>query len=95
VAFHRGAKSGHRSADIPDEAAGPSTALAAQDDAARLREMLAILPKREREVVRLKFESGLSYHEISAATGLSTSNVGYLLHHAVQKLRAMWMAELV
>ena len=45
------------------------------------------LAPREREVVRLKFQGGLSYKEISAVTGLSVSNVGYVLHHALKALR--------
>jgi RNA polymerase sigma-70 factor (ECF subfamily) len=34
--------------------------------------------------VRLKFNENLSYKEIAARTGLSVSNVGYLLHHALK-----------
>jgi len=45
------------------------------------------LPANQREVVRLKFQAGLSYKEISAVTGLTVSNVGYLLHHAIKALR--------
>jgi RNA polymerase sigma factor (sigma-70 family) len=45
------------------------------------------LPPNQREVVHLKFESGLSYKEISAVTGLSVSNVGFLLHTAVRAIR--------
>lgn len=45
------------------------------------------LPANQREIVRLKFQAGLSYKEISAVTGLTVSNVGYLLHHAIKALR--------
>jgi RNA polymerase sigma-70 factor (ECF subfamily) len=45
------------------------------------------LPPNQREVVHLKFEGGLSYKEISAVTGLSVSNVGFLLHTAVRAIR--------
>jgi RNA polymerase sigma-70 factor (ECF subfamily) len=38
-------------------------------------------------VVRLKFQHGLSYKEIAAVTELSVSNVGYLIHTAIKKLR--------
>lgn len=44
------------------------------------------LDERGRELVRLKFEEGLSYKEISKATGLSVSNVGYVLHHTLKRL---------
>jgi RNA polymerase sigma-70 factor (ECF subfamily) len=50
--------------------------------------LLATLPERQQEVVRLKFQSGLSYKEISEVTGLSVSNVGFLLHVAIKTLRA-------
>jgi RNA polymerase sigma-70 factor (ECF subfamily) len=48
---------------------------------------LATLPKRQQEVVRLKFEHSLSYQQIAGVTGLSVSNVGYLLHTALNSLR--------
>ena len=44
------------------------------------------LPPRDREVVRLKFEENLSYRAIAEHTGLTTSHVGYVLHHAVRAL---------
>ena len=47
---------------------------------------LSVLDARSRELIRLKFEEGLSYKEISDRTSLSMSNVGYLLHHALKDL---------
>jgi RNA polymerase sigma-70 factor (ECF subfamily) len=38
-------------------------------------------------VLRLKFQSGFSYQEIADVTGLTTTNVGVLLHAALTKLR--------
>jgi len=49
---------------------------------------LDTLDARQRELVRLKFEEGLTYKEISERTQLSISNVGYLLHHALKELAA-------
>jgi len=54
--------------------------------AARLS--LTGLDSRSRELVRLKFEEGLSYKEISERTSLTISHVGYLLHHALKDLAA-------
>jgi len=79
-------------AAAPDETAAPDAALASKDDAGLLRTLVGGLPDRERELIRLKFESGLSYKDIAAVTGLSVSNVGYLLHHAVQTLRGQFHA---
>jgi RNA polymerase sigma-70 factor (ECF subfamily) len=59
-----------------------------QEAMQRVRELLSSLPERERELVRLKFDSELSYKEIAQVTGLSVSNVGFILHTAVQRLRA-------
>ena len=52
-----------------------------------LLQALADLPTNQQEVVRLKFQDGLSYRDIAEVTGLTQSNVGYLLHTAVKRLR--------
>ncbi len=72
---------------------GPDRALDAKDTAIRIRRLISDLPEKQREVIRLKFEAGLSYKEISAATGLNTGNIGWLIHQAVQSLRQQWQHE--
>ncbi|MFV1996291.1 MAG: RNA polymerase sigma factor [Verrucomicrobiales bacterium] len=47
------------------------------------------LPENQREVIRLKFQSDLSYKEIAEITELSVSNVGFLLHTGIKRLRAL------
>ena len=37
--------------------------------------------------LRLKLQEGLSYREISEVTGLSISNVGFLLHKGIRSIR--------
>ena len=49
---------------------------------------MRMLPENQQEVVRLKFQNGMSYREIATVTELSVSNVGFLLHAAIQALRA-------
>ena len=58
-----------------------------RDDADRVRRFLRGLPENQQEVVRLKFQNGLSYREISRVTELSVGNVGYLIHVAIQTIR--------
>lgn len=65
----------------------PSEALERQDTAGNLTALLATLPESQQEVVRLKFQNGLSYREISRITELSVSNVGFLLHTALKTIR--------
>ena len=44
-------------------------------------------PTNQREVIRLKFQNGFSYQEISRISGHSVSNVGYLIHAGMKTLR--------
>jgi RNA polymerase sigma-70 factor, ECF subfamily len=67
---------------------------AAVDDAAEValrrtavRNALAKLPARDREIVALKFHGGLSNAELAQVLGVSESNAGTLLHRAMQRLR--------
>ena len=55
--------------------------------------MLAELPERDRELVSLKYGAGLTNRVIAKQLRLTETNVGTLLHRAVQKLRAGWTDE--
>ena len=57
--------------------------------AGRAAEALQQLSERERQLVMLKVYEEKSYNEISEITGLSSGNVGYILHHAMKKLAAI------
>ena len=65
----------------------PGDTAEARDNAAQAAELINQLPPRQQEVIRLKFQSGFSYKEISRITGLSVSNVGFIIHTAVKTLR--------
>jgi RNA polymerase sigma factor (sigma-70 family) len=54
---------------------------------ATVRDALAALPLREREVVLLKFHGQLSNGELAKALGVSESNAGTRLHRALTHLR--------
>ena len=73
----------------PSEDPSPDEQLATRDSADSLMKMLDGLTENQREVVRLKFQNDLSYKEIADITGLSVTNVGFLLHVALKKLRTL------
>ena len=54
---------------------------------ATVRDALAFLPLRERELVLLKFHGQLSNSELARALGISESNAGTRLHRALTRLR--------
>ena len=75
---------------------GPSPAHEAErrDSHSRVLRELATLPRNQQEVVRLKFQNGLSYEEISHVTQLTVTNVGFLIHAAIKTLRQRLQTEL-
>ena len=52
------------------------------------RRLIGQLPRNQQEVIRLKFQNGFSYQEISRITSLSVGNVGFILHTALKALRS-------
>ena len=61
----------------------------AEEDELKRRLLLALdkLSAKERDVISLKFYSGLNNRQIAAVTGMSESNVGTVAHRAVEKMR--------
>ncbi len=74
----------------PDEGPGPLGEAMASEEGARLRELITRLPLQQRELVKLKFEGGLSYKEMSETLRISVSHVGVQLHEAIKTLRRHW-----
>ncbi len=70
--------------------ATPEDAAVLDSDARRLASLLLDVPERDRELLALKYGAGLTNRAIARATGLSESNVGTILHRAVQTLRSRW-----
>jgi RNA polymerase sigma factor (sigma-70 family) len=56
------------------------------DEAEKAVEALRKLSIREQQLVVLKVYEEKSYKEISDITGLTTTNVGYILHNAMKKI---------
>lgn len=65
----------------------PLARLEKGDEARRVLAVLGELPESQQEVLRLRFQEELSYKQISAVTGHSVSNVGFLIHAAIKQLR--------
>lgn len=65
----------------------PSQAAEATDDHAAIRRLLDQLPDNQQEVVRLKFQDGLTYKQIAEVTGLTPATVGNYLHTALKTIR--------
>ncbi len=65
----------------------PSEAVERQEAASMVLELLETLPTGQREVIRLKFQNGFSYQEISRISGYSVGNVGYLIHVGLKTIR--------
>ena len=65
----------------------PAESAESHDSAAKALKLLDNLPPSQRDVIRLKFQNGFSYQEISRISGHSVSNVGYLIHVGLKTLR--------
>ena len=69
------------------DSAGPDDVAETRESSLRVLRLLDRLPASQQEVIRLKFQHGLSYRQISQVTGHSESNVGFLVHMGLKTLR--------
>jgi RNA polymerase sigma-70 factor (ECF subfamily) len=65
----------------------PGEALERRETLSQIVGWVDLLPPNQREVIRLRFQNGFSYKEISKISGQSVANVGYLLHAGMKSLR--------
>lgn len=75
---------------IPSRAPTPVESLMGAEDKEALLRSVSRLPLQQRELIRLKFEAGMSYKEMSETLKISISNVGVQLHEAIKTLRKQW-----
>ena len=75
-------------ADKPPTPA-PDERMVRMEAVAQTRACVEELDDRSQQLVRLRFEDGLSYKEMSERTGLTVTNVGYILHMSLKKLAAL------
>jgi len=66
----------------------PSAAVEVREEAGRILRWLEGLTDNQREVLRLRFQHSLSYREIAEVTGLTVTNVGFLIHTGIKALRS-------
>ena len=77
-------------ADVASPGATPELQAVQNAEAQRLAALLATLPPRERDLMAMKYGADMTNRAIARATGLSESNVGTILHRAVESLRVRW-----
>jgi len=89
VSLHQSSENENQSSPVPDTADPaplPDEQIIRMEGIGQVRLSLETLDERSRELIRLKFNDELSYRDISARTGISVSNVGYILHHALKTI---------
>ncbi len=77
-------------AAVPSPDHTPEQQALHHSEAQRLAALLATLEPRQRELIAMKYGAGMTNRAIAHATGLSESNVGTILHRAVDTLRGRW-----
>lgn len=71
----------------PERIAGPGELVRAERLGQRIREALASMPKKRREVAMLRLDGGMSYSEIAEAVGSTEGSARVLVHLALKDLR--------
>jgi len=65
------------------------------EKAAKLRKVLSLLSKRQKEIIYLKYYQHLDHGQIAELMNISRQSVYNLLHEAINKLRSLWHTEFV
>src|SRR3989441_6147506 len=73
----------------PTDPEGPQR-LEEREQREALRQAVARLPNRQREVLQLRIDGDLPFAEIAAALGITEVNAKVNFHHAVQRLKG-WL----
>jgi RNA polymerase sigma-70 factor (ECF subfamily) len=91
---HLRARQQYEPVDAAAEAASPEKSPEQQAiqsaDARRLARLLDSMAPQQRELIAMKYGADMTNRAIARATGLSESNVGTILHRAVESLRDRW-----
>lgn len=76
--------------DQPPDRNTPEDSAIRHSEFERLSALLAKLPDRARDLLALKYGSGLTNRSIARITGLTESNIATILHRTILDLRAQW-----
>ena len=71
----------------PGPTRGVAAAAEAKDARVTVFGLVESLPPRQQELIRLKFQGGLSYREMGEVMNLTVSHVGVLIHTALKTIR--------
>jgi RNA polymerase sigma factor (sigma-70 family) len=72
---------------LADESPGTLERLEGNERIVKMQREINRLPKAHQELIRLKFQEGLSYQQIAEITGLTTTNIGFILSNSLKKIR--------
>ena len=86
--FDRSVEAQEREAPAVEPIAHAS--IEAEEQRAELRDAIARLPKRQREVLLLRIDGDLPFAEVAQTLGITEVNAKVNFHHAVQKLKG-WL----
>jgi len=81
AAIHKSVDNGSGDRECPDP-------VELHDEMQRVLVAMEHLTPNQQECLRLKFEHGLGYREIADITGQTVSNVGFVIHAGLTRLRA-------
>lgn len=73
--------------DAPERIAGPAEIVSAERLGVKVRDALAQMPKKRRQVAMLRLDGGMSYAEIAEAVGTTEGSARVLVHLALKDLR--------
>lgn len=80
---------------IISKMAAPDSAVDFNERIEQVLSYMERLPENQRSVILMKFRDGMSYKEISKATGLTGGNVGFLIHTGIKRLRQLLPPDLM
>lgn len=75
--------------------AGPDQVVDQDERISELMSYLDRLSDNQKTVILMKFRDGLSYQEIADATGLTSGNIGFLIHAGLKRLRQILPTDLM